>query len=122
MITTTINLPHQREVYVSPSRIPITRAMRCKIQDIFFWTQVPVSNILNTLYLDYEQKSVDNLLKKVSLEICDIVKSAHQQKVRQIGADYEQENSDITLFSFLFFRLKQSGFLFPCETYLSVSH
>ena len=35
------------------------------------------------------QKSVDNLLKKVSLGICDKVKSAQQQKVRQIGAEIE---------------------------------
>ena len=31
------------------------------------------------------QKSVDNLLKRVSLEICDIVKSAYQQKVRHLS-------------------------------------
>lgn len=35
------------------------------------------------------QKSVDNLLKKVSLDICERVKSAHQQKVRQIGVEIE---------------------------------
>ena len=35
------------------------------------------------------QKSVDDLLKKVSLDICDKVSSAHQQKVRQIGTEME---------------------------------
>ena len=30
------------------------------------------------------QKSVDDLLKKVSLDICEKVSSAHQQKVRQM--------------------------------------
>ena len=35
------------------------------------------------------QKSVDDLLKKVSLDICDKVSSARQQKVRQIGTEME---------------------------------
>ena len=35
------------------------------------------------------QKSVDDLLKKVSLDICDKVCSAHQQKVREIGTEME---------------------------------
>ena len=34
-------------------------------------------------------KSVDDLLKKVSSDICDKVSSAHQQKVRQIGTQME---------------------------------
>ena len=35
------------------------------------------------------QKSIDDLLKKVSLDICDKVCSAHQQKVREIGTEME---------------------------------